>query len=55
MRLHNEETGLKIVPQTFGMSVPSACTIVIIAGKYTRGSSNSLSQIKNKPYNLCMK
>ena len=35
MRLDNEDTGnvLKIVPGTQGMQVPSACTIVIIAGK----------------------
>ena len=34
MRLDNEETekALHIVPETFGMDVPSACTIVIIAG-----------------------
>ena len=24
--------GLKLIPGTFGMNVPSACTIVIIAG-----------------------
>ena len=35
MRLDNEDTinGLKIVPGTYGMKAPSACTIVIIAGK----------------------
>ena len=34
MRLDNEamENGLKLVPETYGMDVPSACTIVIIAG-----------------------
>ena len=26
-------TGLDIVPESYGMDVPSACTIVIIAGK----------------------
>ena len=26
-------TGLDIVPESHGMDVPSACTIVIIAGK----------------------
>ena len=35
MTLENEESGngLNFVPQTYGMDVPSACTIVIIAGK----------------------
>ena len=35
MRLDNEDTGngLKLVPKTYGMNVPSSCTIVIIAGK----------------------
>ena len=35
MTLNNEDTGnsLQIVPETYGMDVPSACTIVIIAGK----------------------
>ena len=35
MRLDDEETGkgLKLVPETHGMDVPSACTIVIIAGE----------------------
>ena len=28
----NGGKGLKLVPGTFGMNVPSACTIVIIAG-----------------------
>ena len=32
----NEEMGLNLVPGTFGMNVPSACTIVIIAGMYTK-------------------
>ena len=34
MKLDNEDTGkgLKLVPETYGMNVPSACTIVIIAG-----------------------
>ena len=34
MRLDNEYTGnaLHLVPETHGMDVPSACTIVIIAG-----------------------
>ena len=34
MRLDNEDTGkgLKLVPETYGMNVPSSCTIVIIAG-----------------------
>ena len=37
MRLDNEDTenGLNIVPETYGMNVPSACTIVIIAGNVT--------------------
>ena len=35
MTLNDEGTGngLLIVPETYGMGVPSACTIVIIAGK----------------------
>ena len=35
MKLDDEEsdTGLDIVPESYGMDVPSACTIVIIAGK----------------------
>ena len=35
MRLDDEdkENGLQLVPETYGMDVPSACTIVIIAGK----------------------
>ena len=37
MRLDNEDTenGLNIGPETYGMTVPSACTIVIIAGNVT--------------------
>ena len=36
MKLDNEDTGkgLKLVPETYGMNVPSSCTIVIIAGKW---------------------
>ena len=35
MKLDDEDsgTGLIIVPESYGMDVPSACTIVIIAGK----------------------
>ena len=35
MMLNNEDsgTGLDIVPESYGMDVPSACTIVIIAGE----------------------
>ena len=35
MKLDDEVsvTGLDIVPESYGMDVPSACTIVIIAGK----------------------
>ena len=35
MKLDDEDsgTGLNIVPESHGMDVPSACTIVIIAGK----------------------
>ena len=35
MRLDRNDTGigLQLVPETYGMDVPSACTIVIIAGK----------------------
>ena len=35
MRLDDEDTDnvLQLVPETYGMDVPSACTIVIIAGK----------------------
>ena len=34
MRLDNEDKGnrLKLVPETYGMEVPSSCTIVIMAG-----------------------
>ena len=34
MRMDDEETEnhLQLFPQTYGMDVPSACTIVIIAG-----------------------
>ena len=38
MRLDNEDTeinALHVVPETYGMDVPSACTIVIIAGNVT--------------------
>ena len=40
MRLDDEDTGkgLKIIPETYGMDVPSACTIVIIAGKWRQSS-----------------
>ena len=45
MRLDNENTGnaLHIVPETYGMDVPSACTIVIIAGNVTDVYKTSLS------------
>ena len=35
MTLDDEDsgTGLNIVPESYGMDVPSACTIVIIAGE----------------------
>ena len=35
MRLDDEDTryGVKLVPETFGMNIPNACTIIIIAGK----------------------
>ena len=35
MKLDDEDsgTGLDIVPESYGMDVPSACTIVIIAGE----------------------
>ena len=38
MRLDNEDTGkgLQLVPESHGMDVPSACTIVIIAGKLSQ-------------------
>ena len=38
MRLDNENTGngFHLVPETYGMDVPSACTIVIIAGIYCK-------------------
>ena len=29
----DSDTGLDIVPKSYGMDVPSACTIVIIAGE----------------------
>ena len=37
MKLDDEDlgTGLNIVPESYGMDVPSACTIVIIAGEIT--------------------
>ena len=36
MRLDDEDSGdfLKLVSGTYGMDVPSACTIVIIAGVF---------------------
>ena len=36
MRLDDEDTekGLQLVTETYGMGVPRACTIVIIAGSY---------------------
>ena len=36
MRLDDEDTGkgLHLVTETYGMGVPSACTVVIIAGSY---------------------
>ncbi len=37
MRLDDEDTAgkvLHLVPETYGMDVPSACTVVIIAGSY---------------------
>ena len=35
MRLDGEDTGkgLQLVPESHGIDVPSACTIVIISGK----------------------
>ena len=35
MTLDDEDsgTGLNIVPEAYGMDVPSACTIVVIAGE----------------------
>ena len=39
LRLDNADTGgngLQLVPETYGMDVPSACTIVIIAGLAVR-------------------
>ena len=35
MRLDNNDTekSLELVPETYGMDVPSACTIVIITGE----------------------
>ena len=35
MTLDDEDTGkgLQLVPESYGMDVPSACTIVIISGK----------------------
>ena len=44
MRLDNEETGngFHIVPETYGMDVPGACTIVIIAGNVTDALKNFL-------------
>ena len=36
MGLNDEDSGkegFNLVPQTYGLDVPSACTIVIIAGK----------------------
>ena len=33
LELTDSGNGKKIVPQTYGMAVPRACTIVIIAGK----------------------
>ena len=37
MRLENGhlDNGLNLVPETYGMAVPSSCTIVIIAGKWS--------------------
>ena len=45
MRLDNENMGkgLHFVPETYGMDVPSACTIVIIAGNVTNVYKTSLS------------
>ena len=36
MRLDDEDTGkgLQLVPEPHGMDVPSACTIIIVAGKW---------------------
>ena len=38
MRLDDDDTGkgLQLVPESHGMDVPSACTIVIIAGKLSQ-------------------
>ena len=35
MKLDDEETekGLQLVPETYGMDAPNACTVVIITGK----------------------
>ena len=35
LRLDDEDTGkgVHLVPESFGMDVPNACTIVIISGK----------------------
>ena len=36
MKLDDEETekGLQLVPETYGMDAPNACTVVIITGKW---------------------
>ena len=50
MRLKNEAigNGLQLVPETYGMDVPSSCTIVIIAGENIKHSSISMNEwIKN--------
>ena len=40
MRLDYEDTGnaLHLVPETYGMDVPTSCTIVIIAGENIKHS-----------------
>ena len=46
MRLENEaiENGLQLVPETYGMDVPTSCTIVIIAGENIKHSCISTNK-----------
>ena len=52
MTLENEESGSghNFVPQTYGMDVPTACTIVVIAGiiKNTHLGKTSLNNTMSK-------
>ena len=54
MRLKNEDKGLHLVSETYGMDVPSSCTIVIIAGENIKHSciSTNKNELRIKLQNI---